>query len=183
MHSLLIALAALVYFVLAAIIAELSGRVIRNGELGTLRSWLLFPLSNVKGKSNLSVAYYFFSLNPSENSSPTQELQDEEYTSFTFALLPIRVPWIVIVGGTAICARFLRAALIRRSMRRSLDIDADLVTAKMLAERMKLGEERRLLQSQLSEVEQRISELGALLDEPQSGVFRGAPRSAKSQAT
>lgn len=178
MHVLLVMLAALGYFAVALIISEQSSRVILFGELGTLRSWLLFPLSNVMGSLRLSVAYTY--LCPLFNRSPEPE---GDYFAVTFALLPVRVPWIVIIGGAAVFVRFLRVVFKNRQIRRSLDIDADLATTKMLYERKKLLEERHKLQARLPEVEQRINELGALLDEPQSGVFRGAPRSAKSQAT
>lgn len=188
MTFLLATLAVTCWIALATVIAHQSVQVMRQGEFGTSRSVFFFPLSNLLEAGVHDESIFHFRRSVGTHGFPIG------YMVFTAVMLPVRLPWIVCAGGFGLCflaiPRFLSwfcSLSIKLDPEppkiRVIEDNTDRAADELLDERKKLVEERGKLQTRLPEVEQRLHELEALLDEPQSGVFRGAPRSAKSQAT
>lgn len=165
--------------------ARYSIEVARLKEIGTWRSLFLFPGQVMSHKAfRKEIEFRDF---------PYLERSDEfplGYYIKTALFFWLGLPAGVLVVVCSAPGRFwewLTSLKIKRKpippKIRVIESDTNRATTKLLDERKKLLEERGKLRVRLPLVEQRLNELGALLDEPRGDAFRDAPRSAKSQAT
>lgn len=175
------------YIALVKRVAEASFEVLWEKEQGTIRSWILFPFSNLcekVGEPAFTRDPFLSDGNPVLMDKGRELLGDVQekglpswYYAWTFVFLPLRIAWFLFLLCTAIL--FSRRVKLTEKERKVPKVRVDTAAVEDAEIEAKLTElyasrEKRKSYVQACEaLDRRIAELEAELEMPQGNAYRG----------